>query len=619
MGEIVADPGVGEPAGIRALARERSAKAVELRAVHAEVVAAEKTVTGSAWTGKAQAAFTTAMDAVAPDLLLLSRGLEAQASALHDYAGQVQQIKDQQKALEARRRSATDALTSARALLAASHRADDRVLAQERALDRDMRTSSILASRAGYTETIAENTSLLTQVDTQWEHLVTWRRHADQACMSALSGPEVLGRTAPFTPAVIRTSAPDALLRMLTGLSATDLIVLLQTHPDLADKLTTADPPAVAAWWTAMSGPTPGTPSAEQLALITAIPTIIGNLNGVAYWARDRANHVALDRALERESTKSNGDPEVLRALKSVKNALGKGMNASPPRQFVAFSMSPNFKAAVSVGSLDTAKNATYIIPGMGTNVAGDMTRFVESARGLRRDQVKASRFTTDDLAVVAWLDYEAPDASDVYGVAHDYLAERGGKRLATALNGLSAVHNASGNSSQVSVVGHSYGTNVAAFALTKARADHVVMLGSAGIASSIPNAQALNVPEGEVFATQGRHDAWAPTGQAVSGRQDPTAPTFGAHDFSSEGAVDDEGQALYEVTQHGPFAPRDETGKYSYLDMNTTSMYYTAKATTAQGLEIPVGGTPTERLSLQMQDRVDDLFRTGTPWAPVR
>jgi hypothetical protein len=426
----------------------------------------------------------------------------------------------------------------------------------------------------------------------------------------------VLGKTAPFTPTVIRTSAPDALLTMLTGLSATDLAALIETHPELADKLATADPAVVATWWTSMNGPTAGTASDAQLVLITAIPAIIGNLNGVAYWARDRSNHLALDRALERETTKSNGDPEVLRALKSVKNALGKGMNEAPPHQFVAFSMSPDPKAAVSIGSLDAATNVTYIVPGMGTNVAGDMTRFVESARGFRRDQVNQSQFTTDELAVVAWLDYTAPGASDVYGVSHDYLAQAGGKRLARGLNGLSAVHIASGNSSQVSVVGHSYGTNVAAFALTEARADRLVMLGSAGIADSIPSAKALNVPGGEVFATQGHHDAWAPTGQAVSQRQDPTAPSFGAHDFSSESAVDDNGRELHEVTQHGPFAPSDAVGKYSYLDTNTAAMYYAAKATTGQGSEIPVGGTPAERLSLQLQDRVEDLFTRGTPWA---
>jgi hypothetical protein len=619
MDEIVQDPGVGEPAGILALARERAAKAVELRGVHAEVVAAGRTVSGSALTGRAQVAFTTTLDTVAPDLLLLATGLDAQATALHDYAGQVQQIKDQQVALEAQRRSATDGLSSARALLAASHRSDDRVLAQERALDRDVRSSSILASRARHTETIADETARLAQVDRDWEHLVTWRRRADQACMAALSGPEVLGNTAPFTPAVVRTSAPDALLSMLTGLSATDLATLLETHPDLADKLGTADPDAVATWWTSMNGENPGTPSAEQLALITAIPTIIGNLNGVAYWARDRANHLALDQALERETTKSNSDPEVLRALKSVKNALGKGMNEAPPHQFVAFSMSPDPKAAISIGNLDTATNVTYIVPGMGTNVAGDMRNFVRASRDLRRAQGNESPQSVGGLAVVAWLNYAAPGGSDVYGVAHDFHAEAGGARLAGALNGLSAVHNASGNSSQVSVVGHSYGTTVAAFALTQARADHLVMLGSAGIANSIPNARALNVPDGEVFATQGHHDAWATTGQSVSQRQDPTAPAFGAHDFSSERGVDDQGQPLNEVTQHGPFAPSDAPGKHSYLDNNTTAMYNTAKATMGKGSTMPVGGTPAERLSLQVQDRIDDLFRTGTPWAPAR
>ncbi|MFF1633362.1 WXG100 family type VII secretion target [Leifsonia sp. NPDC058248] len=502
MGEIVADPGVGEPAGIRALARERSAKAVELRAVHADVVAAEKTVTGSAWTGKAQAAFTTAMDAVAPDLLLLSRGLEAQASALHDYAGQVQQIKDQQKALEARRRSATDALTSARALLAASHRADDRVLAQERALDRDVRTSSILASRAGYTETIAENTSLLTQVDTQWEHLVTWRRHADQACMSGLSGPEVLGRTAPFTPAVIRTSAPDALLRMLTGLSATDLIVLLQTHPDLADKLTTADPPAVAAWWTAMNGPTPGTPSAEQLALITAIPTIIGNLNGLPALVRVAANKlnaegriahnealIARLRAAGNQLSLAAGAhvdgyagtvEQLEKELKYLRDAVGD----NPTVQLYLFQPEKSrIIEMLGTPSADTARAITYV-PGTFTNLNAFYSKRVQ--------QFAAYLVAAHPREAVAFVykDGVFPGASDAssaadfsrIGEANDLRrTAAAGAQLADFSHGISL--DPLLTASRTTAIGHSWGlANIAASEVAGSGYSQVVSLSGAGM-----------------------------------------------------------------------------------------------------------------------------------------
>jgi hypothetical protein len=152
-----------------------------------------------------------------------------------------------------------------------------------------------------------------------------------------------------------------------------------------------------------------------------------------------------------------------------------------------------------------------------------------------------------------------------------------------------------------------------------RVEADHFVMLGSAGMAGSVDGAQSLGVPNGQVFASQGHHDGWAPTGQAVSQRQDPTSPSFGAHVFSSEAGVDSSGNRLDEITQHGPFAPGDRRESHSYLDANTTALYNTALATSGRGDEIPVGGSPADRLAQQAQDRMQDLIESGTLWSPGR
>jgi pimeloyl-ACP methyl ester carboxylesterase len=205
----------------------------------------------------------------------------------------------------------------------------------------------------------------------------------------------------------------------------------------------------------------------------------------------------------------------------------------------------------------------------------------------------------------------------DVEGVEHDDLAKAGAVRLSAALGGLKAVHSAYGVSDDVSVVGHSYGTAVAALALTSAHADHLIMLGSAGVPNQIGDAGDLNVPFGEVFATQGHHDEWASTGQAISQRQDPTDLSFGAHTFDSETSFDDRGSKLNGLTQHGPFAPAGSVGKYSYLNTNTTAMSSTVMATMGHGSEIPVGGTPDERFLSQLRDRRNDVVRGLTGWAP--
>ena len=303
MGGVEADPGVGEPLGIRALAAARSSKASQLRATRVEVTAAVDTVVRSAWRGKAQSAFVSTVGAVTPDLLLLADGLDAQAAALHSYAGQVQQIKDQQAALALQRSHAHTAMDTALSKLHASHNLDDRVLAQERATGQQMRTDDILRLRARLTERIEAERSVLRRVDAQWAELVTWRRRVDAVCSAALAARPVLGKTWQLSTGAIRTSLPAALLAMLDGLSVTDLHALLKAHPELASKLARTDPQLVAGWWHGLDGAEGGL-SEAQTVLVTGIPTIIGALSGLPALVRIEANRINAATQLARSRKK---------------------------------------------------------------------------------------------------------------------------------------------------------------------------------------------------------------------------------------------------------------------------------------------------------------------------
>jgi hypothetical protein len=466
-------------------------------------------------------------------------------------------------------------------------------------------------------ETIAAETSLLGQVQSEWDLLVKRRQRANDACVAGLTGTQALGKTAPFLGGGVTTATPKRLLGLLDGLSATDLAIVLHTHPGLGTKLAAAAPDDVAAWWSGMNGPTPGTPSAAQAALIAALPAVIGNLGGIAYWARDTANNIALERAITSASQADTGNSVDLKSALALKSALGKGMHDSPPRQLVALTLTPDVRAALSVGDLDEALTTTHLVPGMGTNVLSDIGAYRKAADNLWRSQLKASGFSNQS-AVVAWLDYSPPAANDVVGVANDYLAHAGAERLSGALEALRAARFAAGTEVEISVVAHSYGTTVAAIALTTTPADHFVMLGSAGIPASIEDSHSLEVPLGQVFASQGHHDGWAPTGQALSQRQDPTAPSFRAHVFSSETGEDEEGNRLNEVTQHGPLGSKLSPGSYSYFDLNTSALNNTALATSGRSAEIPMGGTPSERLALQLEDRAKDIILRKSPWSPL-
>lgn len=591
MGVTVEDPGAGEPAGILALARGRSAKADEIADARSEAIRARNTVCGSTWTGKARDAFVTAIDAVTPELALLERGLRGQSDALRTYAGRLGPLKDDQAALEAQRRSAREALTAAQwqVSLIPSIGADAGL-----SLDDDARRRAVL------TETVETESSRLRRLDAEWEQLVTRRRQIDAACVAALSGDGVLGRMTRLTAAAVVSTDTAALLAMLRGLSATDLAVLLEQRPVIARRIAELSPEDAATWWKSMNGDEEGVPSASQLLIITSIPGAIGNLDGVAFWARDQANRRALDAAIE-NALRDNRVPRAsLRAMEAVLVALGEGLSASPPRQLISFSLDKEPKAAISVGDLDAATNATFLIPGMNTTVEGDMEKLTKAASNLQYLQRQLSPTGRNGQAVVAWLDYTPPQIAGGRAVIEDDFAAAGAARLGPAITGFE--HSRTGPT-EVSIVGHSYGTAVACLTARQTHVDHLVLLGSAGAPHSTSWSVALDVPPGEVFASQSRHDGWAPTGQWLSRRVDPTDPAFGAFVFSSEEGVADDGSTLRGVSKHGPNGNGDQSKQLSYFDPDTTSLYNTAKITVGRGDELTRGGGPLERAAENLNE----------------
>jgi hypothetical protein len=428
--------------------------------------------------------------------------------------------------------------------------------------------------------------------------LATERQEADDACIAAVRAARQrsAGHGPRHAPSVADlVSLGDlGLLADLSALGPRRLATLLASDPALADRVHGIDPDVVARWWTALD-------DTSRTPLVEGLPDVVGSLEGVAYRDRDRANHLVLDREFARLSalpSLAGHDADALAALTQVRSALGAGMAATPPRELVSLSLDGNPKAAISVGDLDTAAYVSYLVPGMGTRVAGDMTRYTRAASGLGTAERRVANRDRAAFAVVAWLDYDAPGPTDVNGVSGDRLAEAGGRRLAASVGGLQAVRDHSGASLELTLGGHSYGTDVVAFALTRSRADHAVLLGSAGIATRLPTARSLGVPDGQVFATQGSHDGWAPVGQIISGRLDPTADRFGAHVFSSESTVDEAGRPLEAVAQHGPLAHTDDGDRYSYLDDGTSAQYGFAQAAVGRGAALPRGGTPVERMS---------------------
>lgn len=409
---------------------------------------------------------------------------------------------------------------------------------------------------------------------------------------------------------------------LLAGLSTSQIALygaLNQptTSTPTGKPLTGTDPRATKTWWASLK-------PEQQLALIAALPTIIGNLNGIPYTARARANLSTL-AALE-------GDPATEQKLKdditTIRNNLNRPTPSSPNRYLIA--LDPNGGkplAALAIGDLDTAGNVTWNIPGMSTTVSNGLDSWTQSAQDLYNEQnlVYKSKTYNPGTAVVSWLGYETPAAPpQSLGVTGSGMALAGADRLATALDGFALTRetgtpgNGAGGSSvpgsgatpvRVSVVAHSYGSTTAAYALTKTvyPVDSATFFGSAGIDKKvIPDSSVLNVASNSgqpnVYVTKASGDQIANLGTAGSrlldpltgaGRANPTGDWFGARVFSSEGGTAEDGTLYHRTDGHDAKGSRPEpnpayaTIGHGYLDPGTESAKNIALASTGNGTEI--------------------------------
>lgn len=326
----------------------------------------------------------------------------------------------------------------------------------------------------------------------------------------------------------------------------------------------------------------------------------LGNLEGVAYWARDAANRVVLDdlistaeqrlRDLNRSTTYDPGGAsyatayENLTALKNIRIASDDTTNEGA-RFLISLDddVVPPL-AAISIGDLDTAKNVTWTVPGMATDTKG-MTGWTMAAQNLYSEQGASG---PEERAVVSWVGYSTPPQPVIqgqldFGVLGTKYARDGSEKLATALRGLQASRGDGSFSNNI--VAHSYGSTTAAYTLTKPdiHVDTFTTIGSAGLPDTVDNASDLHADH--VYAGQaqniwvfepGRGDRWAQTGRlSWSHGQDPIDPDFDATAFGTDGVPGDDEKLS--VDDHNVLTD-DHRG---YLDNNTESLYNIGQATT--------------------------------------
>ena len=420
-------------------------------------------------------------------------------------------------------------------------------------------------------------------------------------------------------------------------------------HPEQVRRLLD-HPPAtetVRRWWDGLC-------PEERTALVTGLSTVVGNLAGVRYADRGRANRHTLEVELPRARAARQsfldrfaaGRPllrsefaeyarvlERARALEALDRTLSTS-TASAPRSIVALTLGDPPLAAVAVGDLDSASTVTVTVPGMGSTVADSTAAWTEGAANLRAAQRSAAAVVgaDRDVATVAWIGYDTPDPPPSTEVLGSARAEQGAEHLSRFLRGVSGTRGWSGGS-HLSVVAHSYGTTTATLAVARTPVDDLTLLASAGIDPRVPDAHAVAVPDGHVWASQAAEDFVADVGRGfvevpasglgASGlgalgprdagnpltsdrvtiavlpsthRLDPGDPRWGARTFSSEDEVIDgvphRGVDGHAATPAAEAALRGERAEDAgYLDRGTSSLRntaYTSLGYAPNGRKIP-------------------------------
>lgn len=292
-----------------------------------------------------------------------------------------------------------------------------------------------------------------------------------------------------------------------------------------------------AAWWNSLTGK-------QQQHLIDHCPDEIRHLDGLPAAARDQANRNALkgwvdangdehEGALEyargklKEARDNSASEEEIKQLEEKVADLEaielqtdndfREHSGLTPTYLLDFDYDEKYHrttAIVSSGDPDTASYVSTLVPGIGTNVRGDLGDYIKRNENLRAQTAEAGT-DPSDVATISYLGYVAPkkDLGHLYEAADIGYADRAAPDLARFEEGLRASGKANGHSFTNTVIGHSYGSTTAGKAMTQVAegtVDNFIMCGSPGAgADSIDQ---YNVPKGHVYESS------VPEGDVVQG-----------------------------------------------------------------------------------------------------
>lgn len=351
----------------------------------------------------------------------------------------------------------------------------------------------------------------------------------------------------------------------------------------LADRLRELQDDAAAAhrWWESLS-------PAEREALGALHPDLVGSTDGVPAVARDEANRSSLaedvaDLEAIPEDERTEEQQRLLERAQAAQDALELGAGqydtaAGGELQRLLLLYQPDAAdgdgfAALAFGDPDTADHTSVSVPGI-TNDGSNIGSNGREALALWRTAAADG----SSVSTIAWIGYDAPttdELADIGSVGWEARAAAGGADLADFIDGLRATHE--GEPTDLTAIGHSYGSSTLAHALAGGAGDDVdagVLLGSPGAGLGNDSADDLVGPDGELYV--GARDRDPVTWLGNADGYDPSAlagvrglqwldgvPTLG---LGADPAHDDFGATRIDVGE-------GDVNPASYLDNHTT--YY--------------------------------------------
>ena len=293
-----------------------------------------------------------------------------------------------------------------------------------------------------------------------------------------------------------------------------------------------------AAWWNSL-------PEERKKFLIDHCPDDIRHLDGLPAAARDQANRNALEGYVDANGKKHQGaledakqaaenakkDPNVsgkerkqltekYEDLKAIHEQTANDVRASKglaPAYLLDFNYDEEHHrttAIVSSGNPDTATHVSTLVPGIGTNVRGDLGKYVTINDRLRAQTAHAGA-DPNNVATISYLGYVAPknDAWHIGQAADIGYADRAAPGLARFEEGLRANAEANHHKFTNTLVTHSYGSTTggkSATLMAPGTVDRLILAGSPG--GGVDSIDEYNVPKEHVYVSA------VPSGDFVEG-----------------------------------------------------------------------------------------------------